>query len=329
MKLALLLMGGLLLAGHWGWFPKTSSDHADPAATGIAPPTSPVPVPSTTAAQTNPESLIPVSPPVATPTTPSTPQVLPLPADGELRINGVAVTLMAATAAHRGDILMLPGWNFERARWCTQTRFCTLARAAGFRLVLPEMGKSVYSSVHFPETKTEWKRTPTLPWVTQQLLPELKVRHGIFSGPHNFLVGLSTGARGVVLIAQATGDFFTAGAALSGDYDQTRMPADRLMTGYYGPYHQNKERWLTQDNPTSSVTKLTIPVYFGHGLQDPVVPASQTRDFHERVVNTQPRSRSRLHLVPAGHDFAYWDSESQVILDFFNGFFPAPSASSP
>ncbi|PKN20151.1 MAG: esterase [Deltaproteobacteria bacterium HGW-Deltaproteobacteria-22] len=312
LKLALLALGLVVLAGHRGWFGKSPPE---PAPLNPAP--APLETPPPPAPSAPPAPPLPPAPP-----SPPAPTFLPIPTDGELRIDGIEVTLLEATAVHRGDILMLPGWNFERSRWCARTRFCTLARAAGFRLVLPEMGKSVYTSEHFPETKTEWKRYPTLPWVTRQLLPELKARYGFFRGPGNFLVGLSTGARGVVLIAQATGDLFTAGAALSGDYDQTRMPADRLMTGYYGPYRKHRDRWSTQDNPTALVAQLTIPIYFGHGLQDSVVPAAQTRDFHGQVRKVHPRSLSRLHLVPAGHDFAYWDSESQAILDFFNGFLP-------
>ncbi len=232
------------------------------------------------------------------------------------RIAGVKVTLMWGACATAGELLVLPGWNHSPMRWCRETRLCRQALSAGYRLVLPEMGKSVYHSEVFPETRSEWKNTPGLLWVTRSMIPELQRRYGIFAGKDNFLVGLSTGARGVVRIAVATGRMFRAGAALSGDYDQTRMPDDRLMTGFYGPYARFSRRWETVDNPTREIGELQVPMYLGHGMKDRVVPTAQTQAFFARLPPVV-RVASRLHIADAGHDYAYWDSEVDAILEFF------------
>jgi len=248
----------------------------------------------------------------------SPPAVEPLPPSGTAVIDGVEVSLFAGGDGARGDLLVLPGWNFGRLRWCEDSSLCEKARQAGYRLVLPEMGKSVYAGAHFPETRDDWRKTPTLTWLTGILIPELQRRHGLFRGPDNYLVGLSTGARGVVLIAMATGTLFRAGAALSGDYDQTKAPGDRLMTGFYGPFSRHRERWATVDNPSHDPCRLRVPVYFGHGTRDRVVPVSQTRDFFALLERTNPSSGAVLHLADAGHDFASWDAEVDAILAFFD-----------
>lgn len=244
----------------------------------------------------------------------------PLPSSGTVHIDGVAVSLFQGGDGARGDLLILPGWNFGRLRWCEDSSLCNKARKAGYRLVLPEMGKSVYASAHFPETRDDWRKTPTLTWLTRTLIPELQRRHGLFRGPDNYLVGLSTGARGVVLVAMETGTLFRAGAALSGDYDQTKAPRDRLMIGFYGPFSRHRERWATVDNPSHTPGRLRIPIYFGHGTRDRVASASQTRDFFALLQRENPDSGAVLHLRDAGHDFAYWDAEVDAMLAFFDRF---------
>jgi len=234
----------------------------------------------------------------------------------EARMDGVAVTLMQGIRTDAGDVLVLPGWAHSRREICRQTRFCRRALEFGYRLVLPEMGKSVYQRDIFPETRSDWRAEPGRTWVVNVLIPGLQERYGIFRGRRNFLAGLSTGARGVVLVAMDTGTLFCAGAALSGDYDQTRMPQDRLMRGFYGPYERFSQRWAAVDNPASEAEKLRIPMYFGHGSKDPVVPVSQTRDFFERL-KPVVRGASRLHILSAGHDYAYWDSQMDAVFDFF------------
>ncbi len=258
-----------------------------------------------------------VFPPMRHAQLPDSPESLP--PSGKISINGVEVSLFWEKKSTRGDLLVLPGWNFGRLRWCEDSSLCERARKAGYRLVLPEMGKSVYARNHFPETRKEWRDAPTLAWLTTTMIPELQKRFGIFRGQNNFLVGLSTGARGVILVAMETGKLFKAGAALSGDYDQTMDPSDRLMIGFYGPYSKYRERWATVDNPSHFIGRLRIPIFFGHGIRDSVVPVSQTKVFFTRLKRENPElSGVILHLVDAGHNFEYWDAEVDAILTYFN-----------
>jgi S-formylglutathione hydrolase FrmB len=218
-----------------------------------------------------------------------------------------------------GNILILPGWNFTRDDWCRNSSLCSKALNAGFRLIMPEMGKSVYSSQFYPETLKEWRVYPNASWVNDTLIPHLQKEYGVFlKSQNNFLVGLSTGGRGVALLALERPELYTASAALSGDYDQRLMPEDNLMLGYYGAYKDFKERWEGKDNPLMQASK--VPIYLGHGRQDDVVPFEQTQVFFEALQKNSPELRVEFHPADSKHDYTYWDSEIENILGFFKEF---------
>jgi S-formylglutathione hydrolase FrmB len=222
-------------------------------------------------------------------------------------------------ALHKADLLVLPGWNFSRKRPFGDTLLTGILLAKGYRLIMPEMGKSVYATQYFAETRNDWRRYPTLTWLTDTMIPFLQNEHGILrEGGKNFIAGISTGARGVVLAA-ARKPIFTAGAALSGDYDQTQLPNDNLMKGVYGEYPRFEERWKTVDNPSAQVERIKTPLYLGHGAKDKIVPAAQTKHYYEKLHAAQPGLKVMLNIdEDAGHDPAYWLGEMEPVMRFFD-----------
>jgi len=239
--------------------------------------------------------------------------------DTTIIVGNVPVDFRFPRSPSGGVILVLPGWNFSRNDVCIKSGFCTKAMKQGYILVLPEMLKSVYSSALFPETRADWRRYPTLHWIIDTLIPFCRKQFQIFNEKgKNFLYGISTGARGVVLVAENTGSLFLAGAALSGDYDQTNMPADRLMTGTYGPYDQFKDRWEGPDNPSLHSNRLKIPLFLAHGKRDAVVPCQQTMDFSRKITTEDPGRGHILHLCDTcGHDYTFWNSQTDNVFRFF------------
>jgi S-formylglutathione hydrolase FrmB len=242
------------------------------------------------------------------------------PEDTTFSLNGVAVDLRWPASDVKGFILVLPGWNFSREEVCTKSGFCKTAKAQGYCLILPEMGKSAYIYSYFNESRTDWTRYPTLRWVLDTLIPYCQNNFRILlPAQKNFLFGISTGGRGVAQIALNTGTLFTAGAALSGDYNQLLQTNDNLMTGYLGPYSSFLSRWSGRDNPSMNIMNLKIPLYLGHGKTDKVVPVEQSEVFFAQVHTTFPKGGSIIHLdEKGGHDWNYWNSEMQRIFAFFN-----------
>lgn len=234
----------------------------------------------------------------------------------------VKVDIKVPNGPVRGDMLILPGWNFPRTDWCQQSTLCHRALRDGYRLVMPEMGKSIYSSSFFPESRKDWQKYPTRTWVTDTLIPTLQSEYCLFEmGNKNFVLGLSTGGRGAALVCLHTGTLFTAGAALSGDYDQTLMPGDNLMRGVYGDYATFPDRWEGMDNPALQAAIFRTPLYLGHGKKDDVSPYSQTQHFYEQLVKQNPKLEVQLNLAEEmGHDYDYWNAEVGNMLNFFAEF---------
>ena len=217
----------------------------------------------------------------------------------------------------KGDLLLLPGWDFSNRKWCDSTEVCKTALQKGFRVIAPQMGRSVYATRYYAQTRSDFRKFPTLLQL-DSALEWLKTNGGFFS-QKNLVLGLSTGARGVALLCERKPEWFQAAAALSGDYNQVSMPNDNLMRLTYGTYSLNKRLWAETDNPQTDAGKLKTPIYLGHGLKDKVVPFEQTQDF-ARVLQKKNSDSAAVLLnldKEAGHNFSYWRSELPAIWQFF------------
>ncbi|WP_157558306.1 prolyl oligopeptidase family serine peptidase [Microscilla marina] len=222
----------------------------------------------------------------------------------------------------KANLLVLQGWNFPKDDWCKKSSLCKKALSQGYRLIMPEMGKSTYSSKLYPETLKQWRKYPTLKWVTDSLIPYLQQRYCIMT-PHqaNFVVGLSTGARGAGLVVLNLPGLFKAVAALSGDFDQRKIPYDRIMTGFYGSIATFPKRWAGEDNMVVNIQKFKTPFYLGHGKLDRVCPPAQTQLFYQTLKKAHPRLKVVLSMPTwAAHNYRYWDYEVDKFLKFFEAY---------
>jgi dipeptidyl aminopeptidase/acylaminoacyl peptidase len=121
----------------------------------------------------------------------------------------------------------------------------------------------------------------------------------------------------VALLSLDCPTIFVKAAGLSGDYDQTQMPNDNLMKGYYGEFNSFKDRWIGKDNVVYRYKELRIPLYLGHGKSDQVVPCQQTIQLADSLRKYKPNLLT-LHLdEKAGHTYDYWNSEVDRVLAFF------------
>ncbi|MBL7811812.1 MAG: prolyl oligopeptidase family serine peptidase [Bacteroidetes bacterium] len=216
----------------------------------------------------------------------------------------------------KGDLLLLPGWNYKNTLWCDSTDVCKTAMQKGYRVIAPQMMQSIYATHYFPETRQDLRKYPTLLWL-DSALNYLHDSVGLL-GMKRYALGLSTGGRGVAMICEKKPYFFHAAAALSGDYNQAAMPKDALCTLVYGPFTQHQERWKEWDNPQADRKNFQTPLYLGHGQMDRVVPVRQTLEFGRAVTEAHPRLSVNLHIdTTAGHNFAYWRSELPAVWQFF------------
>ena len=234
-------------------------------------------------------------------------------------IGGVQVDYIVPKTEIKGTILVLPGWNFSKNDICEKSNFCNKAIQAGYMLILPEMLKSIYASQLYPETRNEWRKYPTLKWVTDTLIPWFQLnKKKLRKGENNFIFGISTGGRGVAMVSIYTDGIFIAGAALSGDYNPPDFPQDNLMRGYYGELLQFPERWNGYDNPKTNVRKLKIPLFLAHAKADKIVPFEQTVNFYNEIQKLHPELGCKMYISELnGHDYNFWSSEYDNVFDFF------------
>ncbi len=234
--------------------------------------------------------------------------------------NAIPVRIEAPTVAPRGAILVLHGWNLPATDWCTRTSLCDKAHRLGYWLIIPDFGRSNYTLQHYTETRKDWRKYPTRRWMLNAFIPHLqKGLQLLLPGQRNFVMGLSTGGRGAALLGIEAAGVFKGIASLSGDFDQTKFAGNGLYTGFYGPIARFPERWGGEENLLPKAARLTVPMYLGHGMKDRVVPCAQSQDFHAAVKHAHPDVLITLHLDEKGaHDHAYWSSEVDAVLRFFD-----------
>jgi dienelactone hydrolase len=253
-------------------------------------------------------------------------QPLPPPCDSlaefqTITVAGHQVDIARPKGQSIGNLLILQGFAFPKDDWCKKSSLCKKALAAGYTLIMPEMRKSNYMSQLYPQTRADWKKEPQKHWLTDSLFSFLQNKYCLLlPTQNNFIVGLSTGARGVAVVALEKPELFRAAAALSGDYEQSKIPQDRVHIGYMGSYQQYPKRWREEENIVFQIKRWKTPIYIGHGKLDKVCPYQQSQLFYEALVKHHPELRVKLNL-PAqyAHDYRYWDYEVDNILAFFEG----------
>lgn len=217
-------------------------------------------------------------------------------------------------------LVILPGWDFPRISWVKNTNLVEYANRYGYILLLPEMDKTLYASAYYPETTLKWNRIPGGAFIKTVFIPAMQKRHNLLlPGQHNTLLGLSTGGRGVALIALENPGLFVAGASLSGDFSQENTPEDRLMTAVYGSFSQFRSRWVGRDNPQARAAEWRMPFYLAHGMSDDIVPESQSRLFAEALQQQSSVLKVEYHPVAgAGHDYPFWGSQLETVFKFID-----------
>ncbi|MBP8073939.1 MAG: hypothetical protein KAY96_04225 [Bacteroidia bacterium] len=236
-----------------------------------------------------------------------------------LIIDGIPVDVWTPSEKYAGDVLVLHPWNVSRKEWCVKAMLCTKAADRGFRLIMPEMGKSIYSQAVYPETREDWKEFPTMTWVKETLIPELREQHCLLkTDGQNFVLGASAGARGALLLAEELPSLFVAVAGLSGDYNPSELKGDNVYRGFLGDFEQFPQRWELAENVVEGCGDIRASVYLGHGKADDMVSYQQTLHLYDQLKASNPELNIRLNLpAEAGGDFVFWGSEVGHVFDFF------------
>ena len=233
-----------------------------------------------------------------------------------------------ADAARRYPLaIALHGWAHSPELFKKKGTLGTWADTYGVVLAVPAMGKSVYETAFYPETKGDWRTAPGTRWVGEVVLPYVRQHYRVFPDrAHTAVIGYSTGGRGAVLIAEAYPEFAFVGG-LSGTYDLLRLaPKEgeyRIHALLYGARDTFPERW-TRDNcvaPERLAKLAGTRLYIAHGAADKVVSPSQTEALETALAGMKLEAEtaagkrgalfaSEFVFAPdAAHDWTFWNSQ--------------------
>lgn len=219
----------------------------------------------------------------------------------------------------KGTILMLHGWNLDANEWCEKTTFCENALKQGYVLIIPDYKKSNYALEIYPQTRADYQKYPTLTWILETQIPNIQETLSLLKpGQNNLVAGISTGARGATLLAYYRCELFNGAASLSGDFDITAMQDEFLYYAFFGQYKDFPDRW-EKECFAYDCRNYVVPLYIGHGVADKVSPVNQSKAMYDSIKKYQPNLKLTANFPEvAGHNYDYWESETDNILNFFN-----------
>lgn len=244
------------------------------------------------------------------------------------RLHSTGGLLIFAPTDSTHTVIGLPGWNFASRTWEDNAKISELAKKYKFTVVLPEMGKSVYESSFYPETKkaNRWAGPEEIPgarWVGEVVYKYVEDEHLPLAG----IFGLSTGGRGAILVPQLYHkDWQTKplrACSMSGTFNLLNLKPGtgeyRIHSAVYGERKQHLERWKEDDSTLRIENLKGLEMLLIHGSKDPYVPVSQSADFHAAMDKLSPEKRSPKYIfdkvVGGGHDWRLW---SHYVRDCFS-----------
>lgn len=232
---------------------------------------------------------------------------------------GYAETSKDAASAKRYPLVIaLHGWNHTPEMFRDKGKLERWADQYGVVVAVPAMGKTVYETAFYPESKKAWGAIPGTRWVGEVILPYLRKSYAVLGDrAHTAVIGYSTGGRGAVLLAEAYPEFAFAGSA-SGTFDLMRLdPKDgeyKIHAVIYGPRDKFKDRWELDNciTPARLHALDGTAIYAVHSGQDKVVQPDQLealrKALDERAATRKNVPEVQIALQPEGgaHDWPYW-----------------------
>lgn len=209
-------------------------------------------------------------------------------ADGQARTAKIQIYFPPGYARGRAQrtLIALHNTGGDQRDWERNSRLIGHASALGFVVVCPGLGSTIYETSYYPETTRKWDGIPGGRWVGEVLIGFIRQRFNLATErKRTGIVGISSGARGAVLIAERYPEIFGAVAGLSGYYDALSMTKSTLLSSVYGEHRAFEERWKTEDNIIELAKNLKdTPVYLAHGMDDNYHNYEQSRFLAVRLL---------------------------------------------
>lgn len=229
--------------------------------------------------------------------------------------NSYNVTIYNPKAEAKASALLFHGYSISGDKWKSDLDIINPLLNLQYRVIILDFKKTIYNEHSFAQT-VEWKlKYPTRKWIREVVIDSLIKSEKIIKTDENILIGISTGARGVALLSiDDTAKIFNSIALISGDYNQSVLPKDRLMSSIYGSYSKYKTRWDTIDNIQKSSKVINAEhIFIAHGKEDPIVPFNQSSNLFKKY---EKENKKIVKYFPQkqGHNNIFWKSALYIYL---------------
>ncbi len=208
-------------------------------------------------------------------------------------------------------VIALHGWGHSAKMFKKKGDLARWADLHRFVLAVPEMGKTIYETKFYPQSKGRWKIAPGARWVGEVILPHVRKKYAVYQDrAHTGVIGYSTGGRGAVLLAELYPQFAFAGS-VSGTYDLMILGPGTGEYGIhkvvYGPRKRYPKRWRLDNCVTPALLDRLkgTRLYIVHGGKDRSVPPSQLQALRKALAE-RPIVAKFLLIPKAGHNWKLW-----------------------
>lgn len=217
-------------------------------------------------------------------------------------------------------VIALHGWGHSPELMRDRGELGRWADRYGLVVAVPAMGSTVYESALWPESREPWAQVPGAPFVAEVLLPWLRRRYAVAGDrAHTAVIGISTGGRGALVLAERWPGEVAFAGSLSGTFDLDRLDPGRgeyrIHAAVFGPRAEHPERWAAEDvdTPARLAGLAEVAIYAAHGAADRVVPRDQL-DALRSALEGRPHGPATFALVPGeGHTWRFWNGQGEAL----------------
>ena len=228
-------------------------------------------------------------------------------------------------------LIVLNGWNGTADEWKRHPEVTAFADAHGVIVAAPTVGRTVYESRFYPESRGRWGPVPGAVWLGEVVLPHLRANFPVRRDrAGTAILGNSTGGRGAIVVSQRYPQFGFA-ASLSGTYDLGLLrPTEgeyKIHAVVFGPRARHRQRWVDEDCVVDArVTPLrAMTLYLAHGGADKVVGVSQLHSMEAFLARHGVQATVVVDPA-AGHDWKFWGAQLRpAVTTLFRALRGAPA----
>ena len=191
-------------------------------------------------------------------------------------------------------------------------------------IVCPAMKRSVYENSFYPETSYKWNVIPGGKFIGETLIKFLNSNFSLASKRESTgIMGAEAGAHGALIVACYYPNRFKSAAGISGFYDPTAMPNNKMIEAVYGSYKMFQDRWENEASPLTLAEKLKgVHVFLYHGLKYDSYQPEQSRVMAIRIKQLQKKfsdySITYKENKGGSKGWIHWSYQVSDIMNFMN-----------